>query len=53
MITEYLNEKLMSQVLVKDPPKLEMNFEEIFERNEFMRLLRENITKKDEGKEND
>ena len=50
-ITELLNEKLLSQAIVKDDKKVLMDLKTIFEFSEFTKLLKENVTKdKEEGK---
>jgi hypothetical protein len=50
-ITEFLNEKLLAvNIDFGDKKKLEFDFDEIFKRSEFLRLLKENTTKKEEEK---
>jgi hypothetical protein len=46
-ITELLNEKLLSQAIVKDDKKVLMDLKTILEFSEFTKLLKENVTKED------
>jgi len=50
---QFLETFLFANALVKDEDKLVMDIEKILERNEFMKLLRENVTKKEEDKKDE
>lgn len=41
-----LKEFLLAETIIKDE-KLEFNFDEVFKNNEFMKLLKDNATKKE------
>ncbi len=47
MKMEHLSTFLLANVILEEP-ELKMDFKEMMEREEFMRLLKENTTKKEE-----